>query len=35
MALWSAVLTGGLLVGLNVPKGKIRDRYGFWQGYIV
>ncbi|MFC6940846.1 vitamin K epoxide reductase family protein [Salinirubellus sp. GCM10025818] len=35
MALWSAVLAGGLLVGLNVPKGKIRDRYGFWQGYIV
>ena len=35
LALVSAVLTGGLLVGLNVPKGRIRDRYGFWQGYIV
>ena len=35
MAMWNGVLVGALLVALNIPKGTIRDRYGFWQPYIV
>jgi hypothetical protein len=35
LAVWSGVTAGALLVVLNVPKGKIRDRYGFWEPYIV
>ena len=35
LALASGVAAGALLVALNLPKGTIRDRYGFWQPYIV
>lgn len=35
LALASGVAAGLLLIALNVPKGKIRDRYGFWDPYIV
>jgi hypothetical protein len=35
LALANGVVVGVALVALNVPRGKIRDHYGFWQGYIV
>ncbi|WP_224269770.1 SPW repeat domain-containing protein [Haloprofundus salinisoli] len=35
LAAWSGVIVGVLLVALNIPKGTIRDQYGFWQEYIV
>ncbi len=35
LATLSGVVVGVALVGLNLPTGTIRDRYGFWQEYIV
>ena len=35
LAMLNSVVVGVALVALNVPKGTIRDRYGFWQEYIV
>ncbi|MDF9745051.1 vitamin K epoxide reductase family protein [Natrinema salsiterrestre] len=35
LATWSGVVAGVLLVLLSVPRGQVRDQYGFWQEYIV
>jgi hypothetical protein len=35
LATLNGVVVGVALVALDVPKGTIRDRYGFWQEYIV
>lgn len=35
LAILNGVVVGVALVALNIPKGNIRDRYGFWQEYIV
>ncbi|MFB6165943.1 MAG: vitamin K epoxide reductase family protein [Haloarculaceae archaeon] len=35
VAIWSAAATGLVLAALNVPRGPIRDQYGFWRELIV
>lgn len=31
---WKALVVGVLLVGFSIPKGKIKESYGTWQGSI-
>lgn len=35
LATASGVAAGALLILLSIPRGQIRDQYGFWQRYIV
>jgi uncharacterized membrane protein len=34
-AKWNNVITGVAVILLSFPRGKVRDRYGSWQPYIV
>lgn len=34
-AAWSGIITGLLLVGLSLPRGSVRERYGGFSRYVV
>jgi hypothetical protein len=31
----NAVVVGAVLVGLSLPRGSVRERYGGWMRYVV
>jgi len=35
IATWASVIAGLLLIGLSIPRGTIKQRYGSWGKYIV
>jgi SPW repeat-containing protein len=35
MAKWNGVIVGAVLALLSLPRGKVRERYGSWDRYIV
>jgi hypothetical protein len=34
-ARWNGVAVGAALIFLSLPRGKVKERYGSWQRYIV
>ncbi len=34
-ALWNAIISGAALMALSFPKGRIREKYGTFDRYIV
>jgi hypothetical protein len=32
---WSSVPAGAVLIGLSIPRGKVGERYGGWDGRII
>jgi hypothetical protein len=34
-ARWNDVVVGAVLILVSLPRGRVKERYGTWQGYIV
>jgi hypothetical protein len=34
-ALWTAIISGVVLIGLSIRKGRVREKYGTFDKYII